>query len=339
MARRTLWEVIDIDRRRWVRPAVYVTLAVAALVFAVWAVFHRVEVPGRLVGKAAGVIVALMVFPAAKKAAERGALRTLKPVPADPARYAETFSALNDVTIASGTEPGVKLLTAESSAVNAFVTDAEGGLEIVVTSAFSRIPPDEQEAGFALLFGRRRVEIEAFAADCETSDSDGAAAQAKLLSAWTAAAIAGDREGLLILKDPRPAVALMERLSETNSVMPQASGVRRQGMYGFLAWPRALPSRKTPSPEKQRLDKLLEVTGAEGWGAAQQAQKRLSAAALAAATSPEPPASPVVATPAMPPAVAAGAAAPRAYRTCPACGADNAPGNSACIVCGSPLPH
>jgi hypothetical protein len=243
MAQSTLWGAIDRDRRRWIRASAIVLVLLALLASSVWLVavsrsIRAIELVVRLIVP----VAAILFFPLIRAMRETRTSQALGAVPVATGMAPDTTRALNDVALAAGlSDP--KLLLYVSDAPNAFVTREGGRLNIAVSSAFTELPRAEQRAGIAMLVGRSRIGGTSYAADHQLSESlreDPVPPDRDpvLFSAWMDAAVAGDREGLNIIREPAPMIELLERLSMVSTLVPEfAYSNQHDAVFGFLAWP------------------------------------------------------------------------------------------------------
>lgn len=263
--------------------AASVIVAVAAIVWAVWAIVS----------------------------AERLVLRVLGASRVKQGELLDTKYALKDMAIAGGLSVAPELWIIDSPHANAaMIASSHRRPAVAVTSGFTtKFPLDEQRAAFANLvarlvngdtivatglsalllpiyalrdrmplFGDRAMEGFASAPSTE-----GGAGDAGLLGVWllvfgtlfsfmTALTEAeaehsreiiaekADAEGLLLLKDPRPLVSALERVEEIDPQVPSAGPALS---LLFFAW-NDFCSSPEHDPLVRRLRRLIEVSGVEG---------------------------------------------------------------------------
>lgn len=345
MAHRTLWEAIDSDRSRWWYYPAFISLSLILIGGIVWLIVWS---GGRarsfeILAKALVLVVPGIMLPLLRRKATRSALQRYGAVNMPPEMFPDTRSALHDVSLMVGmpSPPDLHLLCVDS--LNALVTHERGRLKVAVTEMFTRLPREEQRAGFAMLFGRGTIDVDAillgskcgapsdkngFLGEVDLSDPS---VRMRVLDGWTAVAAAGDRQALLRLHEPAPLLILLKRLVSGSC---RLDGLPVMASFGCLAW----PYEDGECPEALRLGRLTEVVPAAERDVAvpKPLVERVKGLADAAA--------PAVAVA----SVATGGArrpvpnpvhrGPRISRTCPKCRANNAPTNKRCIACGASMP-
>lgn len=159
-----------------------------------------------------------------------GALKVVPP---------STGSAMHSVSVAAGI-PEPTILRMLATGVNALLYDMAGLPVLAVTDEFAALPPDQQEAGIAMLVARREMgpppPVMGFDEEPVTVwDPLDMRVQQLIYDSWTDHAAAGDREALLLLKNPGPFVRLLRRLSTTHTIVTPFP--RLAEAYLCLGWP------------------------------------------------------------------------------------------------------
>lgn len=282
-----LWRRIDLDRllslKWWLAVLVGVYLVTGMLKNALTAGFTiglliRVAQDAALMLGVIAVIYIVLPKPRRRPAAAVSL--------GDEDRLLEgTRTTLNSVALAAGGRMP-ELLFIDSPGPNAYIGDARRStfdtdptVQISVTRGFLALPVDEQEAGFALLYGRRRVEARGHW-EQPVFRLPGERPNPMAASTWIDVAERGDREGLLILKDPQPVLRLLARLARVDTSV-KGFDFTDAPVFGYLAWPGPMhdPSlddtkrttAETPgesvNAEALRLEAIQRVTAAMGWSA------------------------------------------------------------------------
>ena len=244
----TLWGTIDRDRRRWIRTSLlvlglFLLLAFSVLLFVFTKSFRALELGFRVIFP----LGAVLLFPIIRTIRSQRVFEVLGAVPAPTGAVKDTKSALYEACLAVGLPkpPALSLYGAEDN-VNAFVFSERGKLKVAASLGFTTLPKAEQRAGFALLFGRGRVDLGSFAADdvlrqWGREEKIEPARDPAYFRSWLDAAYAGDCEGLHILREPEPVIALLERLGTVQTAAAGLATVAGSGAaaFNFLAWPYA----------------------------------------------------------------------------------------------------
>jgi len=197
-----------------------------------------------LVVRAVAPLTAIAFFPVVRGWRAQTIYEAVGAVPAPTGTAPVTKSALADASLAAGLVQPAELYLFTSEALNAFVWRSAGRERIAVSTGFSALPEAEQRAGIAMLFGRLRVDITAFAAEHELGEGSRRRRVAPeddpvLFRAWVDAAVAGDREALEMLLEPVPMICLLERLSTSSRAVPEfaRNAAQHDACFNFLAWP------------------------------------------------------------------------------------------------------
>jgi hypothetical protein len=353
-------------------------LALVAFSVWIWAIADWDSRGFKLVANAAAMIVPVATLPLARRRAVSNAALALGAVEIPRDAFPDTASALHDMAVASGGNR-VRLALFVSKAVNAFVAEKDGTTTVNVSTAYTSLPIEEQRAGFAMLLGRQRVAIDSVLVGSlrnvsPTTDEGVTITRAilerdptlrhRVCRGYVEAAVAGDREALMMLKEPGPLFTLLARLADSDRVLPN---VEVAAAHLCLAWPfitvgtsgAAPPSRMTLEAH-QRLAEIFGVHNADFGDPDYQRLQRLQTVVPAGETvyrapkplpseaDPEAAAALAARREAAAKTAAAAAAArqkrlqetargPRVAARCPKCGADNAPFNRRCIVCDAAL--
>lgn len=237
---RGLWAAIDRDRlsrpRTWLLPLGVVFLAVL-----VWK-------GGLVLALLFGLLGLPLLFVISRHyVSQRNQQQMLASISdTDGSVIPRTIDALHSMALAAGV-PVPELLYFGSDGVNAHVATVSDHVRICVSIPFSRLPLDEQEAGLALLIARHRVGDTGRGTQGLRQELAGESPERCTLATWLEQTQEADREGLLILKDPLPLMRLLARLQNSDTIVRGVSFLD-QSVFGYLAWPCALPHLKTNDP-------------------------------------------------------------------------------------------
>jgi hypothetical protein len=126
MVQRTLWGAIDRDRRRWIRAGALVVGLLGMLAYAVWIVATSRSVAAwQIVARVLVPLAAILMFPLVRTARDLRTRQAIGAVPVATGMLPDTKSALHDVALAAGLTRPPTLLMYFSDALNAFVTDRD----------------------------------------------------------------------------------------------------------------------------------------------------------------------------------------------------------------------
>lgn len=369
MNRRTLWDAVDADSARAVRHRWIVASLAISLCFAVGLLIFRRDSDYAQVLKWALGLLPIVAFPIVKSLRERGVDTKLGARRVASSAYPDVFARAREISLAAGvsTAPTLSLLAHEH--INAAVSGTSDSPHFKVTAGFLRLPAAEQSAAFALLIGRLQVDpmsvivAERDGRDIETGGT--LLSTQNPLSAdelWTEVAVAGDRAGLMLLKDPGPIIALLERLASSDTSVGVSAG--NEVAYSFLALPAskrltsadALTAAAAEAfvsatnaareqrhgrrhyainPEATRSLRLQEVTGTAGYAASVAAHMRAAVDDLAPVSKggSDAAARGFGSTVQVPMETNAG----KISVLCPSCGSHNVPKRTVCFACGATI--
>lgn len=270
----TLWEAVDRDRSPLRRLRVQdlptaLTIA-AAITVAILSVAQFTTAAGNLAPLPLLVMFACLTLVAwiwlsllrPRRTATEQAVWLAEPFSAVPS---STAAATHSVSVASGiAEPDIVRMRA--TGINAILFEMAGSQKLAVTEQFSELPPDEQAAGITMLVGRGSIGdapavLDRSGEPLRVWDPIDFELQQAIYDAWTGAASAGDREALLMLKNPVPLVRLLRRLSLTPSVLSPLPELR-EGFF-CLAWPFATDNKGAGplvlAADRRRFDLMCSV--------------------------------------------------------------------------------
>ncbi|HSK47488.1 MAG TPA: hypothetical protein VLA05_05720, partial [Coriobacteriia bacterium] len=243
---RTLWDALDEDQWRKLRVAWAVVGVMLAFVIGAIGLVRGT----RTLGTLAEVSIALAcigIFPLLRRSAERKLPEELGARRVSSESFPKSFSEAASASLAGGAAKAPAFSVIEHGNVNGFVKGSLSAPHFLVTTAFLHLPLAEQRAGFALLLGRLKADPMVFIAAQEMRQADrptggdyaGSLTQDQAALSpeelWTEIAAAADREGLMILKEPEPIIALLERLAATDTSMGRS--ISPAGSYRFLSYP------------------------------------------------------------------------------------------------------
>ena len=276
---RTLWESIDADHGVRILALVGMMLFVLLIASLVLR-YPFFDIPGGGAASASMFLLLILLVVVVGRVSSRPGRNQ----PVDEPHGVEsppepTMRALGSLAVAMGRE-SLNVSVFDSDAINGYVAASDKVLLFTVSRGLTLLPQSEQEAAFALMAGRTQVDpnrLELARAGPGFFEAlggvyDAAGAGAGGILPWLDAAEAGDRQGLLILKDPDPILRLLKRLAHSDSVvLPGTQSDRVLSKY--LAWPcpaspRALllsdESGRTLTVEQHRLQSLSRFAGAQG---------------------------------------------------------------------------